>query len=651
MLSYILLPSTVTPVERAYLERSHRVGLATLWAHLPVFLLVAWANGTGVASAALLTVLALAGPTVASVTLTRIRWVSIVQGIAAMCLGGVLVHLGQGPYQIEMHFYFFSVLALLTIFGNPMVILAAAATVVVHHTVIWWLFPASVFNYDATVFVIGVHAVFVVLESVGAIYLARSYFDNVIGLEQIVAERTVEVRRSNAALKMVMTHVDQGLLTLDAEGRISTERSAAVDRWLGEVPEGATFAAKLGEVDAGAGSWFDIAWPDVISGFLPREVTLGQLPTEVKHADGRVLGLRYVPIAEEGEQQVLVVLSDRTAEVEQRAAEARRLEVLHLLEQFMKDRSGFLDFLEDARALMDGLQVSADADETFRLLHTLKGNAACFGLERFSQVVHGLESVVMADRRVCRPEEVQGLHLEWASVEEAVAMLTGAQDGRRLELTEEEYQRLERAVRDNAPRVHVLRLVRSIPMQPARVRLQRVAEQSERIAERLGIEGLRVVIDDHDVRLHPEAWGPFWASFVHVVRNAIDHGLEDPYERVEAGKTEHGTLRLSVRRTGDEVEVACADDGRGVDWERVAAKAREKGLPAGSHEDLVAALFASGMSTRDEVTELSGRGVGMGAVKQAVDAMGGRIEITSRPGEGTTVCFRIPRPDPLERAA
>lgn len=196
----IMLPSEPTDFERQYLARMNRVALLFFLLHPPVFALIAWVNGTRPELAVLLTAAVCVGPAVAYFTFKNPRWVSMVHGVTAMFMGGLLVHFGQGPVQIEMHFYFFSLIAMCAVFGNPLVIVAAAMTVVLHHVIVWVVLPRSVFNYEAAGWVVAVHAAFVVLESVAACFIARSFFDNVIGLEKIVQSRTEELVQINEDL-------------------------------------------------------------------------------------------------------------------------------------------------------------------------------------------------------------------------------------------------------------------------------------------------------------------------------------------------------------------------------------------------------------------------------------------------------------------
>ncbi|MGX5667696.1 chemotaxis protein CheA [Rhizobium daejeonense] len=133
---------------------------------------------------------------------------------------------------------------------------------------------------------------------------------------------------------------------------------------------------------------------------------------------------------------------------------------------------------------------------------------------------------------------------------------------------------------------------------------------------------------------------------VHLVRNSIDHGLELPEDRRNAGKAETGRIILSAHQSGGEVIITIRDDGRGIDRTRVRAKAESSGLvqPGAtlSDQELLQMIFQPGFSTAATITNLSGRGVGMDVVKKTVEALRGTIEMTSTPGEGSEISLRIP---------
>ena len=133
---------------------------------------------------------------------------------------------------------------------------------------------------------------------------------------------------------------------------------------------------------------------------------------------------------------------------------------------------------------------------------------------------------------------------------------------------------------------------------------------------------------------------------VHLIRNAIDHGVESPDARVKAGKPAKGTVRLSAVHTGAEVAISVSDDGGGLKTERIRAKAEELGLIAPDAKmadaELHQMLFHPGFSTAKEITSVSGRGVGMDVVKRTIDSLRGNIDMSTNPGAGTAATLRLP---------
>ncbi len=134
---------------------------------------------------------------------------------------------------------------------------------------------------------------------------------------------------------------------------------------------------------------------------------------------------------------------------------------------------------------------------------------------------------------------------------------------------------------------------------------------------------------------------------VHIVRNACDHGIGTPEDRQAADKPDTGTITIEGRHEGGEVWIIISDDGRGLNREKILRKAVEKGLVEGdgsglSDDDAYALIFEPGFSTADQVTDISGRGVGMDVVKKNIEALKGRVSVRSRPGRGTTIILHIP---------
>ncbi len=641
VLDYLRLPPEISDFERRYLARVNRIGLYACAAFVAVTTLVAWANGTGPLLALTLGTLALVGPVVAMRTQPSPRTHSIVLGATSMVLGGLLVHFGQGPLQIEMHFAFFVLIALLAVFANPMVVLVAAATVAAHHAVVYVAAPRSVFNYQAAWWVVAVHALFVVIESVAACFVARSFFDNVIGLERIVTARTAEVTARNADMRRVLDAVTQGFVTITADGTLSPERSAAFERWFPTVTAGSTWFECLATRAPSFAERSKLAWDEVVAGFMPIELTLDQMPREFE-ADGAHYRVEYRPIgASEPYERFLVVMTDVSDEVARAQVEAEHRETMVVLERALVDRNGVTSFFEEAAELLKTLDhASTPMAVLQRNLHTLKGNASLFGLATIASKCHALEDLIVRTGEAPNAAQIALLRHEWERASRDAERLLGRPAT--VEFDEEQYAALLELVRTNAASVTILRWLRDRRMEPTQRRLAQFADQARTIAEKLQKPDLTVVIEDSGVRLDARRWRSFWGAFVHAVRNAIDHGIETPDEREEIGKPAGGRIWLRTRSDAHGVVVEVQDDGRGVNWNRLREKALAAGLPANTNDELTRAMFTDAVSTAESVTEVSGRGVGMGALLDATRALGGEVSVHSTPGVGTTVRMSFP---------
>ncbi len=641
LIDYVVLPKVVSAFEATYLRRMNRVGLMFFALHIPAMFVIAWANATGPWLALALTTAIVAGPALAFATIKNPRSVSITYGVAAMFMGGALVHFGQGPMQIEMHFYFFALIAMLAVFGNPVVIVAAALTVTLHHLVVGFFLPHSVFNYEASIWVVAVHAGFVVLESVAACFIARSFFDNVIGLEKIVQARTLALDGRNRDMHLVLDNVSQGFVTIDRRGVPSAERSAVLDKWFGPSRDGETLFDLFvrGEKDFAVRS--RLSWDEVTAAIMPLALTLEQMPGDLVVADTHYRVV-YLPIGEgEEPERFLVVVTDVTDEVRRRSAECERREAMEIFERLLSDRAVVNEFFEEGATLIDAITSGKTADLVVlkRMLHTLKGNSGIFGLTSVANLCHELESQMVEGGKAPAAEDLARLRERWAGLAGHVERFLG---GRQpvIEIAETDHAALEQAVRGGAPNATLLRMVHALKLEPTQRRLDHFAEQVRRIGERLD-KKVEVRADGGDLRIDPKHWVTFWGAFIHAVRNAVDHGLEAGEERTARGKSEQGLVALRTYMRGDRFIVEIADDGRGIDWTFVAQKAADLGLPADTEADLRLALFRGGVSTAARVTDLSGRGIGMSAVSAAAESLGGEVEIETKGAHGTTlrVCF------------
>lgn len=186
-----------------------------------------------------------------------------------------------------------------------------------------------------------------------------------------------------------------------------------------------------------------------------------------------------------------------------------------------------------------------------------------------------------------------------------------------------------------------------VRMQPIGTLLGSYQRMVRDLAGELGKQ-VDLEIESGQVELDREMIELLRDPLLHIVRNAIDHGLETPEERSAAGKRPSGRLMLSARQTGNEIRIAITDDGRGIDADQVVERAIARGLIAADQaerldlERKLALICEPGLSTAQQVTAISGRGVGMDVVRASIERIGGKLRILSTPGEGTRFLLDVP---------
>ena len=170
---------------------------------------------------------------------------------------------------------------------------------------------------------------------------------------------------------------------------------------------------------------------------------------------------------------------------------------------------------------------------------------------------------------------------------------------------------------------------------------------------RLGKRVAPVKITGGDIRVFPEEYESLVASFTHLVRNMMDHGIEPPDVREANGKPAEGQVSINIREGKSDILFVFSDDGGGIQLGEVAEKAKEKGLikdiNAATQAELVNLIFNNNFSTAKNVTDLSGRGVGLAAVMYEVQRMAGRIKVKTEKNKGTVFTISIPRTQPVRK--
>lgn len=225
---------------------------------------------------------------------------------------------------------------------------------------------------------------------------------------------------------------------------------------------------------------------------------------------------------------------------------------------------------------------------------------------------------------------------ELVTVQARLSQKAAGENDPELQLIAESVERLTEELRDNAMSI------RMVPIGTLFSRFRRLVHD---LAGELGKE-VQIVTEGAATELDKTVIDQLNEPLVHIIRNAIDHGIESPAQRLARGKPARGTIRLTAEHAGASVVVSITDDGAGLDPEKLKAKAMEKGMipPDAelSEEECHALILHPGFSTSTEVTGVSGRGVGMDVVKRSIDSLRGTIGLTSGKGQGMSVSLRLP---------
>jgi two-component system chemotaxis sensor kinase CheA len=458
-----------------------------------------------------------------------------------------------------------------------------------------------------------------------------------------------EERIRTAATRTILQSVPYGLFMLDPQGRMLSGYSDACRGLFPDVGSTELTGRELVELlrlDARRADHFRAGYMQVIDDLLPAEVTLGQLPARIAVGE-RTYSLRgSVVRADDGAvRSVLFTMLDISPLIAaEREAEHHRATVM-----ILRHRASFEHFAHELNLALarwvtgDGARAEQPAIRA--ALHTAKGVLAQFALGELAEHIHAMEDQPHVEASALADLQ-RRLH---ALLAEHGLTLTSQPDPM-YSASESFLRALEASMLEAKDavslRAAVVEGLARLREKPAQEWLGPLQEASEQLARRRD-KRVRVQVTGGELRV-PVRHADVLGRLVHLVRNAIDHGVELPHEREQAGKAPVATLEIHLERTPSLLKVRVSDDGRGIDARKVVQRALAlSALRPAEAERLdrhaqLQLVFVDGLSTADSVTESSGRGVGLGAVKAVVEAAGGRVELDSQPGRGAEFLLTLP---------
>ncbi len=486
-------------------------------------------------------------------------------------------------------------------------------------------------------------------------------------LEKMVAERTQELLRMNQTMTALLDSLGQGFFIFNREGRVLDVSSKACENTIEGKPDGKMIwdVLKLSENKVpGFQKWMHTLFMEM----LPFEDLAPLGPTNYPHSEQRSISLEYNPLrCEDGSiDGVVVVASDITNLVEAQKQAEYQKEQAKMIINLVKGKREVLRFINESKEMLQAIdeqmspsRKNMDSEELYRHLHTLKGGAALFAVGPVATACHEAETLLTQLNESPTPEVKIELQKKCAEVEfhfnaflEKTTEILGASvlaEERQLEIPVSKIHELASRI-EPLPGGKILAdelraefILESIApyFSPYNEVMQSLAVKVDKL-----LQPLQII--DNKVAIVPEIYNSLLGTLVHAFRNAVDHGIEQPDVRTQLGKEAAGQVVVSTQilknPTQESLVIKIQDDGAGINPEKIREKLNKKGCDTSKENDheVIQHIFDSQFSTREQVTEISGRGVGMDAIKYAAEELGGKVWVDSVLGSGSTLTIEVP---------
>jgi sensor domain CHASE-containing protein/signal transduction histidine kinase len=492
--------------------------------------------------------------------------------------------------------------------------------------------------------------------------------DEITSLSLSINEMLGSLAEKSRAIQTIMDNVDFGLLRCDRNGKIMAGYSKSCAQLLksgaGHKVDGQTIWAALGLSERDSEN-FQNLYEQAAGDSLLAEDLVQQLPRRFTQTDRTLSLFGSVIFDAAGEpESVLFTVANITALAKaERENELNQslLKILHSKDRFGELALRLLADAEGKGSLAKLLQTGAKNDQVMvlakRNLHTWKGDFSVFGMREISEQIHHIEegatdlAVVQSGIKALGKSLTHFLEMH----NDLLGLNKESLDTKQHQVAAPALVQFNQQVRGATSLAEAQKMVDAFVKQTTYEEANRLfghfSGAAVELGQRLGKE-VKVEITGGKTRL-PADYADVYSSLVHVFRNAVDHGLEPAGER--GSKAAHGTIRLDVKATDKGYQIEISDDGKGVDLDAIQRRAEKHNLvKAGewktmSDDQKTRLIFHSGFTTRNDVTQTSGRGIGLDVVNSSVKAAGGEFNVVSKKGMGTKFLITLPLDSSIAR--
>ncbi|MBG08189.1 MAG: hypothetical protein CME68_05485 [Halobacteriovoraceae bacterium] len=396
--------------------------------------------------------------------------------------------------------------------------------------------------------------------------------------------------------------------------------------------------------------WLDKIYENKISFKDLKELA----PQNFDGSKGKFIKLDFMPIYQKDSkmiEKVIMISSDKTQELKLKQKIEEDKQQAYFIKSCLENPVEFVDIMDDTFSIFDtGPKLSGeDNSELFRVFHTLKARYGQFGLKKITYVIDKIETSIYEKDSGAFKLELENLKsIIEKFVKENRLIIEAANkflvdEGSAVQVSEV----IEKAKDFELNDKYLNFLRENYLLSDLKNKFERYRPIVDQLAEKQG-KSVEMHIKGEEVRVNSNQYSNFINASIHLFRNMVDHGIEAEDERIEKTKSQKGSIHVEFSKNGNSFVIIIKDDGAGIDPEKIKKTILEKGLKnlsdleGKNNQELIDMIFLPGFSTKDEVTEYSGRGVGMDAVKEEVFRLGGKIEVSSEMDEGTQFKIELP---------
>ncbi len=466
-------------------------------------------------------------------------------------------------------------------------------------------------------------------------------------------------------LQNLLDNVGQGFMTFGQDLKINSEYSLTCVDMLCEYGEREDLAGKkvtdyvFDEPDQK--EFIDSLLIKIINGSEnERELFMPLLPEEVE-LHGKIHRIEYKLVTDEQNRDlIMLILTDITETRDLESQMMAERDMLQMIVKVLLNRDDFLsiynDFLVDMNRFFNYIE-DEEYDDILRKIHTYKGVFSQYYMSNISDTLNKLEDEIYEAgtmdyiRQVERSRVFDALNKDIDNIKRYTSEDILEENGL-YAVKEEKIIEIEQKIKSILPATEfnkVIPIIKSIRYKSVKEGLRQYPDYVTKLSERMEKSVLPFEIQGDDIFVDFDVYQNLFKNMVHLFRNAVDHGIETEDERMETGKSQAATISCQVKRQNNECfEIVIQDDGRGIDLNVIKALALKKGLiqekdmDMMGESDLLNLIFQQKLSTKNEASVISGRGVGLASVKDQVESLGGSIKVKTDIGNGTTFILSLP---------